>query len=217
MGIPRLARPSIAVARPPARLHRDAEQIQRTPVWRRFRREGHLCGNEASGKKHSLLVREEILVHDVLALMSWAPWFGAVGEGNLQARRGGVGAPRHRLRLRVRRATIVPSGELHGSVLHISPLRDIRLDIDGLTKAEDAIRGCFAGPIAERKFQPTSLRRWHAQADYDQISELAMRVTGAGEIATAIARCWSRKPKRRSRSTGRQSVASLQPSSNTEP
>jgi hypothetical protein len=46
----------------------------------------------------------------------------------------------------------------------------------------------FAGPIAQRKFQPTSFRRRHAQADYDQIAELGMRVTGTGEIATAFAR-----------------------------
>ena len=44
-----------------------------------------------------------------------------------------------RFGLRVRAATIIPSEDAHGIVLHESPLRGIRLDIDG--KRGCALRG----------------------------------------------------------------------------
>jgi hypothetical protein len=89
-------------------------------------------------------------------------------------------------------AIIVPSKDANGSVLNDSPLRGIQLDIDGSDRArlrvEKAIRICFAGPIAQRKFQPASWRQRHAESDYSEISELAMRVSGSEKIATAFAR-----------------------------
>ena len=95
-----------------------------------------------------------------------------------------------RFGLRVRAATIIPSERC-------SRQRFARVTAAGDTvghrwkarlRVERAICVCFAGPIAQRKFQPPSFRRWHAKADYDQINELALRVSGSGEIATAFTR-----------------------------
>jgi ATP-dependent Zn protease len=81
-------------------------------------------------------------------------------------------------------ATIVPDQDSHGQVLHPSPLKGIRLDIDNTgpraeSRARQAIMICLAGAIAQRRFAPRSIRRWHPHEDYWQASAIAKRMCGS--------------------------------------
>jgi hypothetical protein len=95
-------------------------------------------------------------------------------------------------RVRLLRATIVPSPEFHGHVEHVSPLRGIKLDVDdsdrARARAEKAIIMCLAGPIAQQRFSPRSWRNHHGSSDYETATDLALRLTGGGEVATAYLR-----------------------------
>jgi hypothetical protein len=44
----------------------------------------------------------------------------------------------------------------------------------------------LAGPIAQKRYRRTSWRRWHGGADYAVAADLALRVCGSGEIASAF-------------------------------
>jgi hypothetical protein len=94
-----------------------------------------------------------------------------------------------RSRVKIRRATIVPAGDFYGIVDHESPLRGVRLEIDGSDrarlKAEKAILILLAGPAAQRCFRVTSWRSHHGRGDYDGARDLALRLHGSGELATA--------------------------------
>jgi hypothetical protein len=89
-------------------------------------------------------------------------------------------------------ATIVPTVDAAGYVIHANPLHGFQLDIDGSDEArlrvESAITICFAGPIAQKRYSPRSWRRVHGQWDYDTIAELGLRVCGSGEQAAAFIR-----------------------------
>ncbi len=95
-------------------------------------------------------------------------------------------------RLKILKISIIPDDELSGKVRHVSPLKGIRLDIDGSPradgKAKDAIIICLAGPEAQRRHNPRSVRRWHASSDYDAAVDLALRVCGSGPSTTAYLR-----------------------------
>ena len=94
-----------------------------------------------------------------------------------------------RLRLKICRATIVPSDDFAGIVEHESPLKGINLAIDSSDRAEaktdKAVLICLAGPIAQRRFRPKSWRRYHGRGDYELASDFALRRNGTGEMASA--------------------------------
>jgi hypothetical protein len=87
-------------------------------------------------------------------------------------------------------ATIIPTREDHGWVKYPNPLRGIQLDIDGSDKArlraERLIKICLAGPLAQRRFKPSSWRRGHGASDFDMAADVAMRVCGSGKQAAAF-------------------------------
>lgn len=89
-------------------------------------------------------------------------------------------------------ATIVPTVETAGHVIHANPLYGFQLDVDdsdgARLRVESAITICFAGPIAQKRHNPRSWRNAHGQWDYDTIAELGLRVCGSGEQATAFIR-----------------------------
>jgi hypothetical protein len=91
-----------------------------------------------------------------------------------------------------RSATIIPAVDFHGQVKHDSPLRGIKLDIDDSDRArlrvERAIMICFAGPLAQQRYRPRSWRRWHGASDFQTAADLALRVSGSEEAATAFLR-----------------------------
>jgi ATP-dependent Zn protease len=86
-------------------------------------------------------------------------------------------------RVKIRRATIVPAEDFYGLVDHESPLRGVRLGIDGSDrarlKAEKAILILLAGPAAQRRFRARSWRSHHGRGDYAAASDLALRVQGS--------------------------------------
>jgi hypothetical protein len=94
-----------------------------------------------------------------------------------------------RLRMKIRRSTIVPAGDYSGKVEHESPLRGIKLDIDGSDRAEmkagKAVLILLAGPAAQRRFRPSSWRHYHGNRDHEIAVDLALRLHGDGEMATA--------------------------------
>lgn len=55
-------------------------------------------------------------------------------------------------------------------------------------KTEALIAVSLAGPLAQRKFAPRTVRGWHGQGDYEKASELALRLQGSGDLATAYLR-----------------------------
>jgi hypothetical protein len=98
----------------------------------------------------------------------------------------------HHLGYKPSQASIIPTLDTDGHVLHPSPLRGVQLDIDGSdrarVRAERAIMIFFAGPIAQKRHRPRSWRHLHGTSDCEAIADLALRVSGSGEIATAFAR-----------------------------
>ncbi len=63
-----------------------------------------------------------------------------------------------RMRLEIDEATIVPTENYQGRIVHESPLRGIQLDLDGSDRAEikanKAVLICLAGPAAQRRYAP---------------------------------------------------------------
>ena len=88
--------------------------------------------------------------------------------------------------------TIVPTVDTAGHIIHINPLHGFQLDIDGSDEArlrlESLITICFAGPIAQKRYNPRSWRRAHGPRDYEKIEELAVQVCGSDEQALAFPR-----------------------------
>jgi hypothetical protein len=88
--------------------------------------------------------------------------------------------------------TIVPTFDTAGHIIQDNPLHGFQLDLDGSDEArlrvETVITICFAGPIAQKRYNPRSWRRAHGQWDYEKIAELALRVCGSSEQATAFIR-----------------------------
>ena len=95
-----------------------------------------------------------------------------------------------RLGFKVRRVTITPGEDHDGFAEHDSPLRGIHLDIDNSDRArlraEKAIMICLAGTLAQRRFAPRSVRLWQGESDRDLATDLALRINGSGEAATAF-------------------------------
>jgi hypothetical protein len=88
------------------------------------------------------------------------------------------------MRTKIYKATIVPAEDCEGCVHHESPLRGIKLDVDGSDRAEikanKMVLVCLAGPAAQRHYNPESLddsvRRWHGVSDFDTALDLALRL-----------------------------------------
>jgi hypothetical protein len=91
--------------------------------------------------------------------------------------------------VKIRRAAILPAQNFHRFVDHESPLRGVRLGIDGSVrakvKAEKAILILLAGPAAQRRFRVKSWRSHHGRGDFDSARDLALRLYGSGELAVA--------------------------------
>jgi hypothetical protein len=98
----------------------------------------------------------------------------------------------HALGYKPHSVTVVPTVDFHGHAVHSNPLYGIQLDIDGSDgarlRAEKAIVICFAGPLAQQRYNPRSWRRHHGQADYDLICDLGMRVCGSAQQVAAFLR-----------------------------
>jgi hypothetical protein len=98
-----------------------------------------------------------------------------------------------RMRVKIRKATIVPAEDYEGCVHHESPLRGIKLDVDGSDRAEikanKMVLICLAGAAAQRHYNPESLddsvRRWHGKSDFDIALDLAMRLACDNKVADA--------------------------------
>ncbi len=102
-----------------------------------------------------------------------------------------------RMHVKIHTATIVPTEDYEGCVHHESPLRGIKLDVDGSDRAEikanKMVLICLAGPAAQRHYNPRSLdssvRRWHGESR--RIADVADRGLGrlnwAGSGPTGVA------------------------------
>ena len=89
-------------------------------------------------------------------------------------------------------ATIVPTFDTAGHIIHPNPLDGFQLNPDSSDEArlriESLITICFAGPIAQKRYNPRSWRRVHGQWDYEKIAELGLRVCDSAEQASAFIR-----------------------------
>lgn len=87
-------------------------------------------------------------------------------------------------------ASIAAADESTGEVRHENPFPGENLDVveSALVRSrvERAIIIRLAGPIAQKRYRPTSWRRWQGGADYAVAADLALRVCGSGEIASAF-------------------------------
>jgi hypothetical protein len=88
--------------------------------------------------------------------------------------------------------TIVPTADTAGHIIHTNPLHGFQLNPDTSDEArlriESLITICFAGPIAQKRYNPRSWRRAHGEWDYEKIAELGLRVCGSAEQASAFIR-----------------------------
>jgi len=95
----------------------------------------------------------------------------------------------HVLKFPIRSVSIVQDLDTAGRMVYRSPLAGIRLDFDGSDRArlraESAIIVALAGPAAQRRYSPRSVRSWHASGDYELAGELAMRVNGSAAATNA--------------------------------
>jgi ATP-dependent Zn protease len=98
----------------------------------------------------------------------------------------------HRLGIRVKRITIVPSDTNAGMCTHDNILRGINPAFDGSDRCrmrlERLIKVSLAGQAAQRIWRPRSIRRYHSRSDFRLAAELALRVCGTGSVATAYLR-----------------------------
>jgi hypothetical protein len=88
--------------------------------------------------------------------------------------------------------TIVPTVDTTGHIIQTNPLDGFQLNPDSSDEArlriESLITICFAGPIAQKRYNPRSWRRAHGEWDYEKIAELGLRVCGSAEQASAFIR-----------------------------
>jgi ATP-dependent Zn protease len=97
----------------------------------------------------------------------------------------------HALEVALSSATIIPSEDASGKVRH-NALRGVDLGYDNSDRArrqaERLIMMALAGPIAQKKHNPTSRLRWHGEHDFKVASEIAERVCSSAEEAAAFLR-----------------------------
>lgn len=87
-------------------------------------------------------------------------------------------------------ASVVAAEGSVGEVWHENPFSGVNLEFDGTdlarSRVERAIMIRLAGPIAQKRYRPTSWRRGQGGADYAVAADLALRVCGSGEVASAF-------------------------------
>ena len=96
------------------------------------------------------------------------------------------------LGVNVRGITIIPDHESAGSCLHEGLLKfqgkELVTSPTARIKMEKLILICLAGPLAQRKFKPRSVRRYHAGSDYSAVANVALSMNGSTEQANAYIR-----------------------------
>jgi hypothetical protein len=94
-----------------------------------------------------------------------------------------------RQRVKIKSATIIPASDYLGQIKHVSPLNGVSLEYDGSDRAriraESAIILCLAGPSAQRRFNPRSVRSYHATSDHEIAADLVNRLDGNERSANA--------------------------------
>jgi hypothetical protein len=97
------------------------------------------------------------------------------------------------------RVTITPAEDYAGAVGSASPLAELELDIDRSEETEQhmqqAVMVAFAGPEAQRRYDPAAFHGWQASVDYDEAMERLLWLGGTGERAMAICDVLSSKTK----------------------
>jgi hypothetical protein len=97
-----------------------------------------------------------------------------------------------RLGLKVRSASTVPEGDSAGRVVHRDPWRGINLEWNDSARADRRAKAviimCLAGPEAQRRYSPRSWRFVHGASDRAAVVDLALRMNGSNEAATAYVR-----------------------------
>jgi ATP-dependent Zn protease len=92
----------------------------------------------------------------------------------------------------IRKATIIPERDESGHVLHVGPLRGVKLDSNGSDRArlraESAIIIFLAGRAAQKKYSPRSWRNFHGCSDFANAARLAPRVNGTDAATNAHSR-----------------------------
>ena len=87
--------------------------------------------------------------------------------------------------------SIEPIEDSAGHFQHANPLQGIQLDVDGSDRArlrvERLVKVCFAGPIAQRRFNPKGYRTSHASSDFETATGVLMRLTGSTKELEAYA------------------------------
>jgi hypothetical protein len=115
----------------------------------------------------------------------WAKWSTAFHEA-------GHAVACWRCGVKVRRATIVPAEDSLGQVKHSTFFRGINLDTDnsarGDRQVKDLVIVCLAGPEAQRRYRPYSVRHAQCSADYRQAADLALKVNGSDKATKAYLR-----------------------------
>ena len=96
----------------------------------------------------------------------------------------------HALGVKLKSATIVPPAVQGGELPHRSPLRGLKLEIDGTERtrldAQHAIAVCLAGFIAHRRQRPQTWREFQGRSDVEEAFDLALRAYGSGELASSM-------------------------------
>jgi len=92
-------------------------------------------------------------------------------------------------KMRIRSATVIPSRGFSGQVSHESPLSGIRLDIGetdrAKIRAQRLIVIALAGPAAQKRFNPGSLRSYHGESDHEIAVDLATRLNSSEKSTDA--------------------------------
>ena len=95
---------------------------------------------------------------------------------------------------------IEPDRETAGNVTHDRAFKksdrpDVTITPALADRMARLARVCLAGAIAQRRYNPRSLRRHHAESDWSIAAELALRLGGSGEIASAYVNLWDVQTK----------------------
>ena len=92
--------------------------------------------------------------------------------------------------MRVAKASIVPAGESSGRVTLACKSATEYGEVSEQQAARHA-RVCLAGLVAQRKFSPQSVRRYHAHQDHEAAAALAFKISGSPQEAEAWLRLWT--------------------------
>lgn len=95
------------------------------------------------------------------------------------------------LNVPVKSATIVRGPGYLGLVQYKNVLARVNPDTEGMSdRVRSRIERCIivglAGPLAQKRAFPRSLRKWHSHRDYADACDLAVRVSGSAASATAF-------------------------------